>query len=192
MDHSQVIKNIIPALMSVQSKMSAVTKDTRNDFFKSKYADLAAIWDACKMHMADMGLLVVQNPCGTDAGMVSLETIIFHAESCEWISSTIAMPLTKNDAQGVGSAITYARRYALSAMLGIVTEDDDGNAASGNAPTKKREREMYPDEKLGANLPKWEEMIRNAKTTPPKIIIMLESKFMLTDQQKKRIEALEK
>lgn len=118
------------ALAKAQAAIAPAVKDKTNPAFRSKYADLAGVWDACRKPLTDHGLSIIQMPVDVEAGRVGLTTILLHS-SGEYISSTVSAPLTKNDPQGVGSALTYLRRYALSAMVGVVAdEDDDGNAAS--------------------------------------------------------------
>jgi hypothetical protein len=128
---SESIANLVAALSVVQGKMSHAVKDSANPFFKSKYADLESVWDACRSLLAENGLAVMQFPglyTDHDKSM-SLTTIISH-KSGEFISQEMSVPVTKADAQGAGSAITYMRRYALAAVVGVVQADDDGNAAS--------------------------------------------------------------
>lgn len=129
--HSEDITKIAAALGSALPKMEAATKDSKNPHFNSKYADLSAVMDACKPHLAAQGIVVMQPPATTeDGGAVSVSTVLLH-NSGQWIASTLTLRPTKQDPQGMGSAITYARRYSLQSMLGIPAEDDDGNAASG-------------------------------------------------------------
>jgi hypothetical protein len=130
-NQSESIANLVAALSVVQGKMSHAVKDSANPFFKSKYADLESVWDACRNLLAENGLAVMQFPglyTDHDKSM-SLTTIISH-KSGEYISQEMSVPVTKADAQGAGSAITYMRRYALAAVVGVVQADDDGNAAS--------------------------------------------------------------
>ena len=136
MNKSDDIKELALALSKTQSILKGAIKDTNNTFFKSKYADLASCWDACREPLAANGLSVVQMPCNDTPDSVALETILMHT-SGQWISSVFSMPVSKHDAQAVGSAITYARRYALAAVVGIAPEDDDGNLASGKSETAK-------------------------------------------------------
>ena len=136
MNQSESIANLTLALSIVQGKMSHAKKDSANPFFKSKYADLESVWDSCRSLLADNGLAILQFPglySELDKSM-SLTTVIGH-KSGEWISQEMSVPVTKADAQGAGSAITYMRRYALAAVVGVVQADDDGNAASN--PTSK-------------------------------------------------------
>ncbi len=136
MNKSDDIKELALALSKTQSIMKGAIKDTNNTYFKSKYADLASCWDACREPLAANGLSIVQMPCNDTPDSVALETILMHA-SGQWISSVFSMPVSKHDAQAVGSAITYARRYALAAVVGIAPEEDDGNLASSKSETPK-------------------------------------------------------
>ena len=126
---SESIANLAKALSIVQGKLTYAKKDSANPFFKSKYADLESVWDACRDLLSANGLAVVQLPGEYFEGTMALTTIITHS-SGEWISQQMSLPVTKPDAQGAGSALTYMRRYALAAAIGVVQADDDGNAAS--------------------------------------------------------------
>ena len=136
MQKSESIAALTKALAAVQSKIKPAVKNAVNPHFKSEFADLGSIWASCREQLAANGLAVVQgNSVGLD-GTVIVETILSHS-SGEWIQSELCLPLAKNDPQGVGSAITYGRRYALAAIVGIVADaDDDGNHASGNGHAK--------------------------------------------------------
>lgn len=136
MEKSEQINELAAALAKAQGQMEAATKDSANPFFKSKYADLAAIVAAIKKPLADNGLAYVQLVDHAEGG-VMVETVLMHS-SGQWISSRLKMPVVKSDSQGVGSAITYGRRYGLQAMVGIPADDDDGNAAAGHKPGKER------------------------------------------------------
>jgi len=138
MIQSDSIANLAKALSIVQGKLTHAKKDSANPFFKSKYADLESVWDACRSLLADNALAVAQFPglySELDKSM-SLTTILTHS-SGEWISQEMSVPVTKPDAQGAGSALTYMRRYALAAVVGVVQADDDGNAASSPKPVVK-------------------------------------------------------
>lgn len=128
---SESIANLTLALSIVQGKLTYAKKDSKNPFFKSNYADLESVWDSCRSLLADNGLAILQFPglySELDKSM-SLTTVISH-KSGEWISQEMSVPVSKVDAQGAGSALTYMRRYALAAVVGVVQADDDGNAAS--------------------------------------------------------------
>ena len=128
MNRSESIKSLAVAHNKAQAEMSGAVKDSNNPFFKSKYADLSSVVKAVKEPFANNGLSYVQFPIEKD-GRIGVETILMHS-SGEWLSNEFTVQLSKQDAQGAGSAITYCRRYALQAIAGIPSEDDDGNAAS--------------------------------------------------------------
>lgn len=131
MKSSESVKELAAALAKAQASMENASKDTANPFFKSKYANLESVVGVIRPAIEKHGLSFVQVCHDWDAG-AKVETIILH-ESGEWLScGVMAAPATKADAQGFGSALTYARRYSLSAAFGVATEDDDGNAASKN------------------------------------------------------------
>lgn len=136
MMQSESIANLAKALSIVQGKLTYAVKDSANPFFKSKYADLESVWDACRSLLAENGLCVMQFPGEFLEGCMSLNTILAHS-SGEYIKQTMEVPVTKLDPQGAGSAITYMRRYALAAVVGVVQADDDGNAASSPKPVVK-------------------------------------------------------
>ena len=125
---SESIANLAKALSIVQGKLTHAKKDSANPFFKSKYADLESVWDACRSLLAENGLAVMQFPGEFVDGTMSLNTILTHS-SGEYMSYLMSVPVTKPDAQGAGSALTYMRRYALAAVVGVVQADDDANAA---------------------------------------------------------------
>ncbi len=131
MQKSAEIDQLAAALVKAQKAIKPATKDSDNPFFKSKYADLTAVWDACADALADNGLSVTQvGEPSPEKGVMSLTTVLMHT-SGQWISGVMEAPMTKMDAQAVGSCTTYLRRYGLAAIVGIRTEDDDGAAASG-------------------------------------------------------------
>lgn len=139
MNKSPEIKNIAGALAKFRKDITTLTKDADNPFFKSKYASLDNIIEHIKDPLDVAGLSYTQFPDGN-----GLTTILMHAESGEWIESTYSVPLSKQDPQGAGSAITYMRRYALGAILGLATEvDDDANSASQeNHPRGKASKDV--------------------------------------------------
>ena len=132
MKKSDSIIELAKAMAKAQAEMGGASKSSANPFFKSKYADLGAVIHAVKEPFANNGLSYVQFPIESN-GRIGVETILMH-ESGEWLSNEFTVQLSKQDAQGAGSAITYCRRYGLQAVAGIPSEDDDGNAAS--APSK--------------------------------------------------------
>lgn len=134
MTHSETINEIATAMAKAQAEIEGAKKDSTNPHFKSSYADLASVWDACRKALTANGLSVVQGPV-SDEGRVGVTTMLMHS-SGQWIESTLFMRPTKDDPQGAGSCLTYARRYALAAMVGVAPEDDDGNAASAKPDSK--------------------------------------------------------
>lgn len=146
MQTSETIGALATALAIAQATIGGAVKDKINPAFKSKYADLSAVWEAWQAVGPAQGLGVVQMPGAMDAGRVSLTTILTH-KSGEWISETLTIPVTKADAQGYGSALTYARRYALSALAGIAPEDDDGNAAVAKSAPRVVPNNTNPEPK---------------------------------------------
>lgn len=134
---AHALDKILPAILAVQSAAPTVSKGTDNPFFKSKYADLADIWSAIKESMAANNLIVTHLMEPRD-GKEYLTTRIYHT-SGQYLESVCPIEPVKRDPQGYGSAVTYMRRYSLSALLGIVTDmDDDGNDAA-QAKSKKPE-----------------------------------------------------
>ena len=136
MKHSESIAKLAPALVKANAEVQHAVKDSNNPHFKSKFASLNSVVDTIKPVYASHGLTVVQMP-GFDDGHATLETVVLH-DSGEWMSGVSGSPLQKNDPQGVGSALTYLRRYSLSGFAGIAQEDDDGNAASSTPRTALR------------------------------------------------------
>ena len=134
MNSSTEIKDLAAAMAKFQAELKPAIKGNTNPYFKSRYADLQACWHCCREALVKNGLSVVQGSRESNGEIVTVDTRLMHA-SGQWIESSLTMKPAKADPQGVGSAVTYARRYALSAILGIVAdEDDDGNAATHNAP----------------------------------------------------------
>jgi len=140
-------KTLIQSIADFQKSAPIILKSATNPFFKSKYADLPAVWHTIKDLMAENGLAVV-NLNVIIEGQEYLETRIYHTGG-EFISSVSKLAPVKSDPQSVGSAITYMRRYALMSLLGLVADDDDdANAASGKAaPVKPKAPEPSAEEK---------------------------------------------
>lgn len=134
MKRSESIKEIATALAKAQGEMESAKKDMKNPFFGSKYSDLASVIEAIKKPFSDNGLSYSQFPLSNEKQEVGMETIIMHS-SGEWMmGEPLFLPVNKNDAQGYGSAMTYAKRYSLQAAVGLSSEDDDGNEATKGKP----------------------------------------------------------
>ena len=130
-------KNIHEAMLAAQKEFPVVKKSEENPFFKSKYAGLPSILEVVLPILHKHGMFVIQCPVSNES-RVGIKTTICHSSKEGYFESEFTMNLSKNDPQGAGSAITYARRYALVSMLGLnVDEDDDGNIASTSSKTKK-------------------------------------------------------
>lgn len=125
--HSENINELMGALAKAQSEMSYAVKDNNNPYFKSTYADLGGVWDACRKPLSAHGLAVSQ-VLTTDGEHTSLVTILGHS-SGQWVKSFMMLPIQKPGPQEIGSCITYCRRYALAAMVGVYQDDDDAEAA---------------------------------------------------------------
>lgn len=124
------MKELATAMAKAQGQIKTALKDSKNPHFKSSYADLTSVWDACREALTKNGFSVIQRTDFDAGGEVWLETMLLHS-SGEHIASRYPLRPLKQDPQGYGSAITYARRYCLAAIVGVVAdEDDDGNAAS--------------------------------------------------------------
>lgn len=136
MTKSESISKITPAIGKVQAQITPAKKEGVNTFFNnSKYATLSSVWDACREALKSNEITVIQLP-GKDELGYYLETILLHV-STEFISGKMYFHLPKDDPQGIGSAITYARRYSLAAALGICPEDDDGEAAMARTDDRR-------------------------------------------------------
>jgi hypothetical protein len=141
MNQSEQINDLAKALAIVQGKLEHAKKDSTNPHFKSKYADLASIWEACRELLTENELAVVQTNSPSENG-ITVVTTLMHS-SGQWINGSIYLPSDRSGGpQGYGSAMTYARRYALAAMVGIYQDDDDAQTAQNAQPkplTKKYE-----------------------------------------------------
>jgi hypothetical protein len=145
MEHSESIINLAKALVAFQGKVKDPAKDKDNPFFKSKYVGLDSLLDAVRPVLSECGLGFIQSPSGNGQD-ISITTLLMHT-SGEWLQSDpFTLRATKNDAQGTGSAVTYARRYSLSSILGVAWDDDDdangcisktGKAAQNGNQTQK-------------------------------------------------------
>jgi len=126
--HSPTIVNLATAMRTVQQNVGTVPTDSTNPHFRNKYASLAAVNDAIREHYLAAGLAVMQAPGSYAEGTMTLTTLIVHAESGEWLSNEMQIPVAKTDPQGAGSALTYAERYSLMALFNLPPVDDDAEA----------------------------------------------------------------
>lgn len=132
---SESIAAIADAMSKAQAKIEGAKKDKTNPHYKNDYADLASVWDACREALSANGVAVIQPPSAVGP-KVTVTTMLIH-KSGEWIEADLEMTAQQNNPQGIGSCITYARRYGLAAMVGVAPADDDGNAASQPGPVAK-------------------------------------------------------
>jgi hypothetical protein len=133
MQTSEAITDLAKSLAKAQGQISNAIKNSANPHFKSRYADLAAIWDTIRDPLSSNGLSILQTVnfnASERGGEVVINTMLLH-ESGQWIKDQLSIPIFKVDAQAIGSASTYGRRYSLQSIAGVAGEDDDGNAASG-------------------------------------------------------------
>ena len=142
MKMSDTISQLAAALSIAQGQIEDAVKDTKNDFYKSKYADLSSVRAAIRQPFADNGLSVAQFP-RTVQGGVEVETMLLHV-SGEFMAETLFMPV-KHEPHPIGSGISYARRYALMSIANLAADDDDGNAAQTAKPVKEPDPKVVRD-----------------------------------------------
>jgi hypothetical protein len=141
MEKSTSIINLSKAMILFHVKVDKIKKDAKNPFFKSSYASLSNILDAINLPLNEAGLTFLQFPSGENG----LTTILIHGESGEYMQDTYEMKPVKDDPQGRGSVITYQRRYALAAVLGLnIDDDDDANTATHGGKTPETAEDMRP------------------------------------------------
>jgi hypothetical protein len=136
---SPEVNHLFPALISAQSKLRGVVKDSKNPHFKSNYASLENVIDTARGPLHEDGIAFTQAPGALVDGAIEITTMLMH-RSGQWLRSTLHIPLQKRDPQGVGSAITYGCRYALMATLGLPPVDDDGESAMDRNPAPSQAR----------------------------------------------------
>jgi len=140
---SENINELAKALSLAQGQMETAKKDSENPFFKSRYADLASVWETCREPLSKNGLAVVQTMDYTETGLNLIITTLMHS-SGQWIRGTLAISPVKNDPQSMGSAITYGRRYSLMAIVGIAPADDDAEDAMSRDKPKPPGNSVQP------------------------------------------------
>ncbi len=167
MTSPETIKYLAPALVAAQEALKPIAKDGKNPAFRSRYATLDGIMETVRPALAAHGLAVVQGVVHPETGEggrlvgIMVETRLVHT-SGEWLASVVPVPVAKGDAHGLGSALSYGRRYGISALLALSTdEDDDGNAAAKAVPAKPQAKPApaapAPGQRLHDRVP----------TTPP-------------------------
>lgn len=188
MEKSESIINLAKSLLTFQVKMGKIVKDAKNPFFKSSYATLSTILEHIQIPLAESGLTFTQFPTENN----TLTTILIHAETGEYILGTYSMSPIKNDPQSIGSAITYARRYALGAILGLNIDDDDdgnkatyGNAKSPNVATKQDDGKPWLNEKT-ETFTKAVAAVKEGTAT----IEQIETKYRLSKEIKTKLQSL--
>lgn len=139
MNKSEQINELSTALAKAQSEIRGAVKDDTNPHYKMKYASLASVWDACRKPLSDNGLSVTQVTDINPQGEVVLLTTLHHS-SGQYLGGAYPLRPVKDDPQGMGSALTYARRYTLASLVGVAPEDDDGEGSTGrgDAPEGKQ------------------------------------------------------
>lgn len=183
---SEQINELSAALAKAQSEIENASKTSSNPHFKSKYADLAEILNTVRPVFSVHGLAIVQMP-SFESGIAHVETLLTHS-SGQWISNVCSAPVGKQDAQGVGSAITYLRRYSLAAFAGVAQEDDDGNHAVGRQPVQQQKQEQPQPKPMTAEImEKAAQSIREGKATVQKIA----KAYVLSDEQRAALIAIE-
>lgn len=151
MNKSEQINDLAAALAAAQAELRNPIFDSQNPHFKSKFASLAQVRDTITPTLAKHGLSVTQLATNDEQGRPSVETILLH-KSGQWLSSTLAVPVGKADAHGAGSAITYARRYSLMAIVNVVgDEDDDGNSAVAGKQAEDQHLRLIADAIIAAH-----------------------------------------
>jgi len=194
---SDEIGNLAASLAAAQGEIAGAKKTSNNPHFRSKYADLSEIWEACRKPLADHGLAVMQMPGALDGG-VSLTTLIAH-ESGQWVSQEAQQLFAdSNNPQKVAAAITYMRKSGLAGFVGISQVDDDGNSISpapgGEKQQSKQDADQlppYPKTEMAANQKKWEGLISSGKRSAMQIINAISTQYTLTPTQVSLIRSLE-
>lgn len=147
MEMSDQINELASALSRAQGQIKGASKDSSNPFFKSRYADLESIWDACRQPLTAHGLSILQSPTTETVGdtvRVSVTTLLLHS-SGQWIRDTVGVAAKEDSPQAIASCITYMKRYTLQSFAGVApTDDDDGEAATGRGGNGSKARGFAP------------------------------------------------
>lgn len=134
---------VLSKLMTAKQQIGTVKKDSKNPFHKSNYASLNAYIDASEQHLLANGLILVQAGNGSFLEPIIVATLI-HPESGQWLKSYLPILNPKQDSQGLGASVTYMRRYSIATLLGLVSEDDDGETASGRGKYDQQKKKAAP------------------------------------------------
>jgi hypothetical protein len=154
MEKSSELNELGAALAKAQAEIRDAAKTAQNPHLGNKYATLENVWDACRDALTKHGLSVLQFAEDDQPGTLHMSTMLLHS-SGQWIKGTSVIPLQKQDAQSYGSASTYARRYGLCAMVGIVADgDDDGHAASDRGGNRNQGRQQPRETPREQNTPR--------------------------------------
>jgi hypothetical protein len=174
--HSDQIGDIVAALALAQLGIKGAQKDSTNPHFKSSYADMASVWDACHEALNSNGIAVLQIPIKSNGKQI-LVTLLAH-KSGQWFRGECDINPVKNDPQGIGSAITYLRRYCLSSMAGVAPreDDDDGEAASGRGEEKRKafgalRTDYVPDDSWREQTPQKPSVKLETTPPPPDVLV---------------------
>jgi hypothetical protein len=181
MEKSETIGKLTLALSKVQAQLRPAKENSKNPFFKSNYADLGSVWDSVRQLLSENELSIIQMP--TDVG--GLTTMLSHS-SGEYLSSTMYIP-SKEDAHGVGSAISYARRYALASFIGVVTGDDDGNGAIKNITTPSA-KATTPKPKPKLSTEQYKAMIKAIEQGKGNVVEQKMNGYVLTKTQQDNLD----
>jgi hypothetical protein len=149
MKMSETITELAGALAAAQGQIDDASKASENPYFKSKYADLAAVRAVIREPLANNGLAIIQAP-RTVQGGAEVETMLVH-KSGEYIAETLFMPAGKADPHGYASAITYARRIGIMSLLALASYDDDGNTAVDSVKGQPEKKKPSADVMVAAN-----------------------------------------
>jgi hypothetical protein len=168
MSQSEIINELAAALSKAQGEMQAAIKDKINPFYKSSYADLGSVWDAARPVLSKYGLCVMQTTeLLSDRNQIVMVTTLAHT-SGQWVKSYLPLNPSKNDSQGIGAAITYLRRYSLSAIVGVVCDDDDDGETSAGRGKAQNNQQPYQNNKQTVH----EKTAPNEKVGKPEIIAL--------------------
>jgi len=191
MERSESIIELTKALALFHIKVGKIKKDANNPFFKSNYASLSNILEEVNIPLSESGLVIAQFPDG-----VGLVSMLIHAESSQFISSNYHMPVAKqNDPQALGSAISYARRYAITSILSLNVEDDDGNKASekpkDQSPKNQESKKENDLPWLNTSTEQWDKVVISLKGNFTLPQVKMKYKISKINEQKLLNEASE-